>query len=290
MGDLVKDDVVFKKSQASELQKYIELYEKCFPKAVHLNVGYLKWLYRENPLGSFVGVDAYFGNSVVGQVVAIPGEYFLNGEVVKGLLAVNVAVHPKFQGRHLFKKLGLKMCELAAEKGYSFVIGVANKAATLGWTRQMGFQLVQPLEARLGIGNLKLDCSLKEEEQFKRIWSNQSFKWRAANPNNPVFKRYSSGRWQCYAAAKGALLPVYAEFSEETFSHVAETKKHFLSPLRLFLGLLPRESMSSLKNYYPIPDRYKPSPLNLIYKSLDQKVERLEKEHINFSFLDFDAY
>lgn len=290
MAALVKDDIIFKKSQVGELQKYIVLYQKCFPKAVHLNVDYLKWLYQDNPSGHILGADAYYKDQIVGQVAAIPGEYFLNGRKSRGLLAVNVAVHPQFQGRYLFKKIGLKMCEYAAEEKYEFVIGVANKAATPGWVRQMGFQLVQPLEARIGLGNFKMDCPLEVEGPFRRVWSDESFKWRAANPNNPVFKRYNHGRWQCYAAAKGALLPIYAEFSQETFSCNRETEKHFLSPLRLFLGLLPRESKASLKNYYSIPDRYKPSPLNLIYKSLSQKAEMPERGNINFSFLDFDAY
>lgn len=289
MNTTGSSEIVFKKSQLSSLLQYIDLYQICFPKALHLNVPYLRWLYRDNPIGDFFGIDAYFDNRVIGQVAAIPGEYFLSGRVVKGLLAVNVAVHPKFQGRHLFKKLGLKMCELATEAGYSFVIGVANRVATLGWIRQMGFQLVQPLEARIGMGSLKVNFSIEMDEQFRRIWSDESFKWRAANPNNPIFKRYYYGRWECYAAAKGIYLPVYTELAKEIFSY-AETKKRFLSPIRLFLGLLPFERKASLKNYYSIPNRYKPSPLNLIYKSLDQKVEKLEKEHITFSFLDFDAY
>jgi len=200
------------KSSIDLLPQYIELYKIGFPNASHFSAAYLGWLYKNNPTGSIIGADACLGNEVVGQVLAIPGEYLLGGKAVRGLLAVNVVVHPKFQGRHLFKKLGMKMCEYGAEDGYEFVIGISNAAATPGWVRQMGFQLVQPLEARLGLGDLCIDlAAVAKVEQFSRVWSPGSFAWRVANPHNPVSTRRTGDRVQVYAAVKGALLPVYAE-------------------------------------------------------------------------------
>ena len=74
-----------------------------------------------NPSGIAIGVDAFHRDLIIGQVICVPGKYFLNGEYCNGLLAVNVAVHPKYQGRFLFKKLGIRVCELGLQEGYDFV-------------------------------------------------------------------------------------------------------------------------------------------------------------------------
>lgn len=289
MGDAIKDDIFFKKSRVHGLQEYVALYQKCFPRAVHLNVDYLKWLYQDNPSGHILGADAYYKDEIVGQVAAIPSEYFLNGRKSRGLLAVNVAVHPKFQGRYLFKKLGLKMCEYAAEADYEFVIGVANKAATPGWVRQMGFQLVQPLEARIGLGSLYINWqNVSLQEHFSHVWSDKKLAWRIINPNNSVLLQRRDNKIQCYAHAIGSI-SAYAELPGSTMLPRCMSKKKFLFTPRLFLGLVPQGGCQ-FYNYKNIPQQFRPSPLNLIYRSLNQKVERLEKDHISFSFLDFDAY
>ncbi len=291
MNKVATVDICLRKSHIDFLPQYGALYRTCFPKAIHLNSAYLRWLYNSNPLGGLVGADAWYGDEVVGQVVAVPGEYILNGKLIRGLLAVNVAVHPEFQGRFLFKKLGLKMCEYGAEDGYEFVIGVANKAATPGWVRQMGFQLVQPLEARLGLGNLNLDWNtIVITEQFRHDWSAESLLWRLSNPNRPISSRNLDDQLQCYTPAKGQILPVYGEVPISFKSNtVIGRSVNFISPLRLFLGLIP-DGGYQFKRYKTIPERYRPSPLNLIYRSLNQRVQKLEKGCVSFSFLDFDAY
>lgn len=282
--------IIIEKSSADFLQKYVDFYRICFPSATHLNSSYLKWLYKANPNGEIIGADAYSEGQLIGQVAAIPSEYHLNGRLVKGLLAVNVAVHPKFQGRRLFKKLGLKMCEYGAEDGYEFVIGIANAAATPGWTRQMGFQLVQPLEARLGVGKLDIDLGVvARSEQFKKAWADKSLAWRKANPNNSIWARRSEDRLEYFASAKGKVLPVYAELPVDGQSNLTTNTSAFCSPLRLFLGLVPNNACK-YRTYVNVPQRLRPSPLNFIYRSLTNRVEKLEKNCTSFSFLDFDAY
>ena len=59
--------------------------------------------------------------------------------------------------------------------------------------------------------------------------------------------------------------------------------------LRLFLGLLP-SGRRARGLYRDIPQRLRPSPLNLIYLDLRLDVQTIDPERIYFSFLDFDAY
>jgi hypothetical protein len=42
--------------------------------------------------------------------------------------------------------------------------------------------------------------------------------------------------------------------------------------------------------YASIPQRLRPSPLNLIYRSLSGRAPQLDPSNIRFTFLDFDAY
>lgn len=284
------EQIQFARSSLSFIQKYADFYSTCFPSAKHLDSAYLNWLYGHNPSGEFVGADAWYKGSLIGQVVAIPGKYRLLDRYSSGLLAVNVAVHPKFQGRNLFKKLGLLMCDYGAEQGYNFVIGVSNRAATIGWTRQMGFQLVRQLDAKIGVGSNKRKKNLNFEDcQFSRVWDKDSLHWRTANPNNKIFVRKRGDKYQCFANAKGQFLPIYAEVPALNSVFSSPFQSASLSPLRLFLGIEPGDR-DVFRISWSIPERFKPSPLNLIYKSLSGEVPRLDQNSIRFSFLDFDAY
>ena len=287
MSDVPADEVVeIRPSTVDRLPEYEALYRTCFPHATHLTAGYLSWLYAANPAGSLVGADALVGDSVIGQVAAVPGDYVLDGRTVRGLLAVNVAVHPRYQGRHLFKKLGLRMCDFGADAGHEFVIGVANAAATPGWVRQMRFQLVQPLEARVGIGPLGIDMAAAAAARFRREWTAATIAWRMANPRNAVRCRRRRDRTACFAAAKGWALPAYAELPGEV---PVAARGGLVSPARLFLGLVP-EGVGGFGRYVDIPQRYRPSPLNLVYRPLGGQAASLQRGSILFSFLDFDAY
>lgn len=288
-----KAEIQLIKSSTDLLLKYVDLYKTYFPNASHLELNYLTWLYKENPAGIFVGVDAFVGNDIVGQVTAIPCEYILHGNLTRGLLAVNVFVHPKFQGRHLFKKLGLKMCELGAEEGYDFVMGVANAAATPGWKRQMGFQLVTPLDAMIGIGSLGVSDynSILEKTEFRHEWSPATFKWRCGNPANKVIANASARNNSLAAFSSSGKIGIaaYAEVPRVDLIDNVKIRswKYSFQP-RVFLGLIPEHSFGS--NYIKIPSRFRASPLNLIYKNLHDSSDRLQSSSCLINFLDFDAF
>lgn len=276
------------------LPRYIELYEACFPSAANLKFEYLSWFYGSNPLGEAQGADAWDGNKLVGQVIAIPGKYILRDEVVTGLLAVNVAVHPSYQGRNLFKKLGLQMCEYGAQAGHRFVIGVANRAATPGWVRKMGFQLVTPLQARLGIGPLSLahsDSEINQSTQLRHYWEKDSISWRLRNPAKKFYlSHHSSSDWAVVTASadKPGLVAV-AEIPLKRSYTLPFTSSPLQTILpRVFLGLIPKYRFS--KRYLEIPEKIKPSPLNFIYKNLVDSSDRLDSDTCFINFLDFDAY
>lgn len=286
-------EITIQKSSLECLPKYINLYRACFPSAQHLQSEYLSWFYWSNPVGAVVGADAVCGEEVVGQVLAVPGKYWLRGEPVLGLIAVNVVVHPSFQGRHLFKRLGLRMCDYGAQHGYAFVTGVANAAATPGWIRQMGFQKVSPLEARIGFGGLGVTDfqAVLSASELRHAWTPETLSWRANNPVNKVrFCSDESGnRLTAYASAGKYGISAFAElWSDEKFTPSFTGGGMLPFMPRVFLGLVPMHQFRY--NLVNIPERFKPSPLNLIYKNLQDSKDRIDPSACFFNFLDFDAF
>lgn len=271
------------------LQRYRALFTACFPAgaAERFSAEYLDWLYRANPDGRVIGFDAWDGDTLAAHYVCLPAQARFEGQTVRVLLSLNTATHPSYQGQGLFSQLAHMCYDAATALGFDAVYGVANANSTPGFIRKLGFQLVGPLEARIGFGPL-LRKDSQRTASFERHWSAAALAWRCANPNNPVQRRNGAQRSEFFAPSLSPLLPAIA-----TLAHAPATPAvasvRWASPLRLFIGMLP-EAERAYWNYASIPKRLRPSPLNLIFKPLSARVTRLDPARIRFSFLDFDAY
>jgi GNAT superfamily N-acetyltransferase len=275
---------------AATMATYGALFTACFPATDKFTPAYLQWLYAANPDGRAVGFDAWDGERLAAHYVCIPARAWVEGREVPVLLSLNTATHPDYQGKGLFTKLAAMSFEAGAAQGYDGVYGVANANSTPGFVRKLDFQLVRPLEARIGLGALRHGRKAPASElSFERSWSAAALGWRCANPHNRVFVRKRGGKLRFHAAAAGHKLPAYAELEAGGIALPAAQKGPMLSPLRLFIGLAP-DASSSYWNYASIPMRLRPSPLNLIYRSFAPRVSALDPARIAFSFLDFDAY
>ena len=275
---------------AAALSGYARLFADCYPRSAKFTPQYLRWLYCQNPEGPAIGFDAWDGDRLAGHYVGVPARVRVQGRELRALLSLNTATHPDYRGQGLFIRLAQMGYEAAATSGFEAVFGVANANSTHGFVRKLGFQLVQPLQASVGIGGLAVDWDLAlRKAQFVRAWSAQSLAWRCANPANPVFMRRRGHSWQCHAAAQGLWLPAYGELPLTEQHEGADAPSGALSPLRLFIGLLP-QGATRLRRYAPIPHSLRSSPLNFIWRPLSQRVGALESGSVNFSFLDFDAY
>lgn len=278
---------------AATLAQYGALFATCFPTTDKFTAAYLTWLYVDNPDGRAVGFDAWDGKRLAAHYVCVPARAWVEGKEVSVLLSLNTATHPDYQGKGLFTKLAAMTYEAGAAGGYDGVYGVANGNSTPGFVRKLGFQLVRPLEARIGLGGLQHGPSTPSPAlSFERSWSAAALRWRCANPDNPVSARVAGDKVAFYAPAAGNKLPAYAELPRAALDAglgALPVAAAPLSPLRLFIGLAP-DAASSYWNYVSIPRRLRPSPLNLIYRSFSPRVAALDPARIAFSFLDFDAY
>ncbi|MES2632839.1 MAG: GNAT family N-acetyltransferase [Pseudomonadota bacterium] len=279
-------------ADADRLAAYAQLMKVCFPGADKFDLAYLQWLYAANPDGHVMGYDAFEGDELAAHYACIPAMALVEGAQVKVMLSLNTATHPKFQGKGLFTKLAERTYEAGHAAGFDAVYGVANANSTPGFVRKLGFQLVTPLEARIGVGGLLSRRDSQDmNSSFRRMRSAQAVQWRCSNPHNAVRVRTDHGVTQCFASARGNMIAAYHEFDADEFSGAqAEHVTRSGPPLvRLFLGLVPATRRIS-STYVRIPDRLRPSPLNLIYRPLSGRVAAIEKDRVAFSFLDFDAY
>ena len=66
--------IKYKISDLNLLSDYLNLYKTCFP-GFKKNIEYFRWLYENNPMGNYVGIDAFDGNKLIGQIGGIPYDF-----------------------------------------------------------------------------------------------------------------------------------------------------------------------------------------------------------------------
>lgn len=268
-----------------QLAAYSDLLGHVFGPLPKFTISALEWLYRDNPEGAVVGADAWSGDTLAAHYVAIPVRARVQGISVKGLLSLNTATAPDFQGKGLFTTLAETTYAAAREQGFQCVFGFANANSTPGFLRKLAFQQVRGLEA----GLLLLPPRQLSDAPigFQVDWAPASLAWRLANP---------AAKYR--VARQGDLLGVWAETGFSLLrcaaflpghAEVAATSGRPWTP-PLFIGLEPRLSLAA-HGFTPIPARLRPSPLNMIWRRLDESLpEALDPETAAVNFLDFDPY
>lgn len=280
----------FRRVETSEsaYDAYTALFATCFPGGSRFTRAYLDWLYRANPDGKVVGFDAWEGDRLAAHYVCIPARVSAGGADVAALLSLNTATHPDFQGRGLFTTLAELTYRAGADEGFDCVYGVANANSTPGFVRKLRFQHLGPLDAKIGMGPLGIDLGDPAQAQFRRLWSPDALAWRSANPINKLTLHPAPDRARLLAPALlGGMCAAVAEIPMSAPSQLPTGGRPQL--LRLMIGRTPT-GWGGSPLYRDIPARLRPSPLNLIYRSLSRRVDTIEPDRIFFTFLDFDAY
>ena len=264
------------------INKYQKLLQLSFPDSNYLNKDYLQWLYTENPEGNALGFNAFDKNTLAGHYVCLPISANIFGKTEQGLLSLNTATHPSHRGKGLFTQLAQKTYQLATKEGYTFIIGVANQNSTPGFLAKLNFQLVAPLKAALGFGNPKINQTQKIVD-FSRTWNESTLRWRL---NNPI-RSYQTNAKGNTIYANTEKFGIHAILVKSINPNLPKIKS--LNPTKLWIGL---DSNINWKKslYLPIPQRLRPSPLNLIFKDLTNTSRKLVAERVRFNLIDFDAY
>lgn len=265
------------------------LLRRVFPHAPQFTDRYLAWQYEQNPAGLVVGFNAFAGDQLAGHYVTLPVVARLGGETVRGLLSLNTATHPDHQGKGLFTSLAEATYAAGADAGYAFVTGVANANSTPGFVRKLGFDLVSPLDARIGVGPVGLARS-PSAVGFEREWDQATLRWRLANPS-ARYRLHESGKRLTVKAAtdRPGVAALLGSFDPALRPDGVADGSIGTRPITLWIGLDP-DVAASRRAYGRVPQRFRPSPLNLIHRSLAGSNEHLRADEVRVRALDFDPY
>ena len=257
-----------------------------FPDAEHFTDEAVGWQYRDNPDGQVVGYNAWLDAVLAAHYVTIPLVARVHGVEERGLLSLNTATHPVHQGKGLFTKLANATYAHAQEKGYGFVVGVANASSTHGFIKKLGFQLVSPLRAMVGIGQLPYRDT-KAATAYERVWSDAAVRWRLAHPAyDYTLKRSGDQRMLLSARTQFGARYVVGSYPTERFDGTAPEQSGSVR-MKAWIGLDPAMRWGG-SLYLNVPMRFRPSPLNLIFKDLTGKDRKLDAEQVRFQAMDFD--
>ena len=265
---------------------YSELLSQVFTSTNKFSPQFIEWEYKDNPNGNIIGFNAHYEGKLAAHYVTQPVQAVIDGKVRKGLLSLNTATHPEHQGKKLFTTLAEKTYGLAYNEGYEFVYGVANANSTPGFLKKLGFQLIAPLDAKIGLGQLKKKND-EDNYSFRRSWNNDELFWRLNNPS----QGYTIKKEQVIVpSGKIGLNAILGMFEKEQLRKVEiQNNLSKFGIANLYVGL--DNSINWKKSlYFDVPNKFKSSPLNLIFKDLTGKGMKMEKETVKFQVIDFDGY
>ncbi len=279
--------------EPAEIAQVSTLLLSAFGEIQHLDPPYLDWCYRQNPAGVAVGRNAWDGGRLAAHYVTVPLRAHVFGRQSRGVLSLHTATHPDYRGQGMFTRLAEATYADAAAQGYEFVVGVANASSTPGFVTKLGFQLVRPLDVRIGLGAPAPTGPLVDAE-LERVWSPDELAWRLRCPAREYRRVATAGGVMVYAPTHqfGIWVELAARPVDECDRGGALDTLQPLgvrNPIRLWMGLDPSRDWAG-RPWLPLPEFARPSPLNLIYRDLADPGRTLDPDRVRFAAIDFDAY
>ena len=277
-----------------ELEKLTALFKAVWPRGKPIDADYLRWLYCENPRGRVIGLNAWSGGEIVGHYAVIPIRAVRNGISVTAGLSLNTAVHPSQQGRGLFTTLANETYAIAKEYGMDHIVGVANTNSTPGFIRKLGFQLIGSLKARF-VTAFPVNAGQRAHESldWEREWSADEYSWRLMNPAADYhWTSAHHGLVWCSRSRVLGIRVIMEQCVPDAYRDIVITKaqRGARAPLRLWIGLEPTGLDGLEPRGYELPQVFRRSPLNLIFKPLGAQGAGVIAPRVRFSLADFDAF
>ncbi len=286
-----------------------------------LSYKYLDWLYRKSPDGPDIPSDYLESGKLLGHYTVIPQHWNFNGEIKLLALSLNTAVHEEARGKGLFVRLADESYSAAASQGIQAIIGVANANSTPGFLRRLGFTLICPLPVVAGLvvpstskkikshaissdflssslfNSLTETLSSEPGRAAKQQWNTEKLRWRLGSPRSRyAFHTHDSGVLITTVARLPLRIPavVALKFLPNTGYDQVDSKALIKqacalhrTPFFIYSGFNENATVTGTS----LPRRFLPSPLNLIYRRLNDSMPTGDDVQLGtFEFLDFDAY
>ncbi len=275
---------------------------------------YLDWQYRQNPDGQEIAIDEISAGHCRGHYAVIP-QLWSNGTCVARLaLSLNTAIGEEFRGKGLFTTLADAAYRHAEAEGITGIVGVANGNSTPGFLKRLGFKLIGPMPVQVGLtfpwafqaksyeataffleSHTFADiCASISQSGWQVVWNIDRLRWRLSSPHARYHIHVTPDGIGITRCVQHAGLP-FTALLKVLPRHSAPTVK--IGPILRAAAWVHRTPLflhagwnNSIRiTGIAVPARLKPSPLNLIYKSLREN-EPIFSGQRHFEFLDFDAY
>lgn len=301
------------------------LLDQELPDPRFVSTDYLRWAYRENPLGrawerhqQVPGAD---GTKLVAHYANTPRRYRgPAGDHRDGAWSLNAVVDRDHQRARHFTRIGLEIYAEAGELGRSFVVGVTNEKSTGAVVKYMGWRLAGPLPVKviqpLGRGRRRMThaevtADWLDSDEFAEIaatvdrhavtgWATdytpEVLRWRLACPETRYWVHRTDDLVLVTTRTSAGPIPacvVLKAFPTTSGTAAVDATRAIRSATRFhraaFAVYAGFNGSVNVRGIRP-PRRVQPSPLNLIIRHLDPAVDQDAIVLDTFEFLDMDAY
>lgn len=140
---------------------------------------YFLWKHFENPMGQSFVLVAEEDGEILGVRCFMRWEMLLDGKQYRAIRPVDTAVHPKAQGKGLFKKLTLEGIQMLKDE-YDLIFNTPNQNSLPGYLKMGWAKISKPVATYLNLRSIfKKGISFNNTKQIIGDSSDHLFlKWR----------------------------------------------------------------------------------------------------------------
>lgn len=306
---------------SADLEEIRQILYEVFPIERFRDLRYLRWFYRQNPEGAAIEINRYDNARPIAHIGGIPQRYHRLGATVPGVFPLNIAVSQSARGRGLMTEISQGCFDAAVERFQDgILVGMPNASSTPGYTGRLGFRLIRPLPVHVlpalwpSLGRIQsiwVDEKYLQSAAFAELgssidfspgpawshqWTPELLRWRLSAPHARYAIHASSQVVLVTTAVRHARIPVcvivktFARLGADSLSGnavAAAACRFHRAPAAIYAGFSNAVQLRGA----PLPDRFKPAPLNLIVRSLRPGfVDEASFEFERFEFFDFDPF
>jgi GNAT superfamily N-acetyltransferase len=285
--------------------------------------GYLPWFYRQNPRGPAIDENEDDDDGTrVAHYAVIPTAYRTPAGTTPFIFSTNVATSPTVRRGGFFRAMAERVYERARATGAPGMVGVGNDESTVVVVERFGWRSLGPLPVHVclpsaragrGVESRRVDADLLASAWFDdaaadldwvpvsdwvQSWTPEFLRWRLSRPDGGYVLHctrdalgvsvLAHARLRLRAAVllkvfprPGATLPVSAA------PLISAACRAHRAPMCVYAGFNAHATVGGINP----PRRLQPSPLNLVFKSLDEARAPSATFRVDtFEFLDMDAY
>lgn len=280
---------------------------------------YLRSLYGANPLGDAYVADAYEAGRLDGHYALVPQRYRNRHGPRPMVFSLNAVTRSGAQRKGTFTRLGRLVWGAAADDGVAAVIGVTNDRSITpvvraGWRHicRLPVLVCPPVAPPVGWSSVAVDdtflgsdgpsqwfADLDEApaEEWMSSWDPDVVRWRLSLPGLGPYAVHRDAATTAVSTATrvggvevAVVLKLWSRRGHDAPRSaqraVAAACRHHRAPVAVYAGF---NRLRSLRGW-PLPDRLRPAPLNLMVYCLDPALDQDRFTLDTFEFLDMDAF